>query len=76
MSVDGFVVPVPKTNLAADRQLARRAGEVWREHGAIDDRINAKVMTDPRLADLMKIDALPFDGRRMIFGGFKTMLTA
>lgn len=118
MYVDGFIVPVPKRNLAAYRKLARRAGKVWREYGALDyreciaddvplgkrtsfprsvklkpgevvvlswigyrsrrdrDRINAKVMADPRLADLMNTDALPFDGRRMIFGGFKTMLTA
>jgi uncharacterized protein YbaA (DUF1428 family) len=34
--VDGFIVPVPKRNLAAYRKLARLAGKVWREHGAID----------------------------------------
>lgn len=33
--VDGFVVPVPKDNLAAYRQLARKAGKIWREHGAL-----------------------------------------
>ena len=35
------------------------------------DRINAKVMKDPRLADMMDAKAMPFDGKRMIFGGFK-----
>jgi len=34
--VDGFLVPVPRHKLAACRRLARKAGKVWREHGAID----------------------------------------
>ncbi|HEY0968491.1 MAG TPA: DUF1428 domain-containing protein [Opitutaceae bacterium] len=34
--VDGFVVPVPKKNLAAYRRIAAKAGKVWREHGALD----------------------------------------
>ncbi len=34
--VDGFLVPVPRHKLAAYRRLARKAGKVWREHGAID----------------------------------------
>ncbi len=38
------------------------------------DRINKKVMADPRLAEMMDPKALPFDGKRMIFGGFKTFL--
>jgi uncharacterized protein YbaA (DUF1428 family) len=35
------------------------------------DRVNAKVMKDPRLASMMDPKAMPFDGRRMIYGGFK-----
>ena len=35
------------------------------------DRINKKVMADPRLADMMDPKSLPFDGKRMIFGGFR-----
>jgi uncharacterized protein YbaA (DUF1428 family) len=35
------------------------------------DRINAKVMSDPRLADMMDPKAMPFDGKRMVWGGFK-----
>ena len=35
------------------------------------DRINAKVMKDPRLARMMDPKAMPFDGKRMIYGGFK-----
>ena len=36
--VDGFVVPVPKSSLEAYRQLASKAGDVWREHGALEYR--------------------------------------
>lgn len=33
--VDGFVLPVPETNVEACRQIAEAAGKVWREHGAL-----------------------------------------
>jgi len=114
--VDGFVLAVPKDNLAAYRRMATRAGKIWREHGALAyvetvgddvpmgkrtsfpqsvklkegevvvfswiiyksraqrDRINKKVFSDPRLADMMDPKALPFDGKRMFFGGFKTLV--
>jgi uncharacterized protein YbaA (DUF1428 family) len=114
--VDGFVLAVPKKNLAAYRVQARKAGKVWKEHGALsyveavaDDvkpgkytsfpqavklkagevvvfsfaiyesraarnRIMKKVMSDPRLADMMKPENMPFDGKRMIFGGFKSFI--
>ena len=36
--VDGFVVPVPKKKLAAYRAMARKAGKVWKEHGALEFR--------------------------------------
>jgi uncharacterized protein YbaA (DUF1428 family) len=35
------------------------------------DRVMAKVMKDKRLASMMDPKAMPFDGKRMIFGGFK-----
>src|SRR5262245_13737215 len=38
------------------------------------DRINAKVMKDKRLAKMMELKALPFDAKRMIWGGFKTVV--
>jgi uncharacterized protein YbaA (DUF1428 family) len=38
------------------------------------DRINAKVMKDKRLAKMMDPKAMPFDARRMIWGGFKTVV--
>jgi len=41
------------------------------------DRMNAKVMKDPRIAKLMANGAaMPFDGKRMIFGGFKEIVKA
>ena len=38
------------------------------------DRINKLVMADPRLADMMTSDAMPFDAKRMFFGGFKSIV--
>ncbi len=38
------------------------------------DRVNAKVMKDPRLADMMDPKAMPFDAKRMFFGGFKALV--
>jgi len=37
------------------------------------DSINKKVMADPRL-NMMDMSKMPFDPKRMIFGGFKTLL--
>jgi uncharacterized protein YbaA (DUF1428 family) len=115
--VDGFVVPVPKDHLDAYRRIARKAGKVWREHGALAyeecvaddvkpgkwtsfpqsvklkagetvvfswityksrahrDRVNARVMKDPRLTGMMDPKAMPFDGKRMIYGGFKSFVS-
>jgi uncharacterized protein YbaA (DUF1428 family) len=38
------------------------------------DRVNAKVMKDPRLAKMMDPKAMPFDGKRMIYGGFEMLV--
>lgn len=114
--VDGYVLPVPKKNLAAYRRMALKAGKVWRDHGALEfrecagddlqtkmavsfpstiklkpgetvvfswivfksradrDRVNKKVMKDPRLAKMMDMKAVPFDSKRMVYGGFKTLV--
>lgn len=114
--VDGFVIPVPKKHLNAYLRMARKAGEVWMDHGALEyrecvaddlnvkmgvkfttllktkssetvvfswivfksrtarDRINAKVMKDPRLAKMMDPKTMPFDCNRMSYGGFKAMV--
>ena len=116
--VDGFIVPVPKKNVEAYRRIARKAGKIWREHGALDykecvaddvkmgkwtsfprsvkqkpnetvvfsyivyksrahrDKVNAKVMKDKRIAKMMTPGAMPFDGKRMIYGGFKVIVAA
>src|SRR6476620_11708808 len=113
--VDGFIVPVKEKSVQAYRRMAKKAGKVWREHGALEfreciaddvkmgkltsfprsvklkpsetvffswivfksrahrDRVNAKVMKDPRIANL-DMSAMPFDMKRMIYGGFKVMV--
>lgn len=38
------------------------------------DRINKKVMKDPRLADMMDPKSMPFDVKRMVYGGFRTIV--
>src|SRR5258708_24822787 len=62
------------------RSVKLKAGEVvwfsWivyksRKHR---DRVNKKVMKDPRLAGMMDLKALPFDAKRMIYGGFKVVV--
>jgi uncharacterized protein YbaA (DUF1428 family) len=40
------------------------------------DRVNGKVMKDPRVAKMMNPKEMPFDGKRMIFGGFKVVVDA
>ncbi|HYO46288.1 MAG TPA: DUF1428 domain-containing protein [Gemmatimonadota bacterium] len=38
------------------------------------DRVNAKVMKDPRLKEMMDSKSMPFDAKRMIYGGFKVVV--
>ena len=38
------------------------------------DKVLAKVMKDPRLEKMMDPKTMPFDGKRMIYGGFKTVV--
>jgi uncharacterized protein YbaA (DUF1428 family) len=40
------------------------------------DKVMAKVMKDPRIAKMMSGKDMPFDGKRMIFGGFKIIVDA
>lgn len=40
------------------------------------DRVNKKVMADKRLADMMNPKTLPFDAKRMIYGGFENLVKA
>ncbi len=62
------------------RSVKQKSGEtvffsyiVYKSRAA-RDRINAKVMKDKRLAKMMDLKALPFDAKRMIWGGFKTVV--
>ena len=36
--VDGYILPVPKSNLEKYREIATKAGKIWREHGALEYR--------------------------------------
>jgi uncharacterized protein YbaA (DUF1428 family) len=38
------------------------------------DSVNKKVMADPRLAPMMVPEGMPFDGKRMIYGGFSVLV--
>ena len=38
------------------------------------DKVNAKVMADPRLKNMMDMKSAPFDGKRMIYGGFESLV--
>lgn len=114
--VDGFLIPLPSDKLDEYKKIAEKAGEIWKEHGALDycecigddleiqdmvsfkssanagtnesvvfswityesrehrDAVNAAVMADPRMADMMKADANPFDCKRMAYGGFRMLV--
>lgn len=67
MYVDGFVVPVPKKNLAAYRKMASTAGKVWRKHGALqyvesvaDDVSPGKVTSFPQPVKAKKDEVVVF----------------
>jgi len=36
--VDGFIIPLPKNKIDDYRRIAQKAGEVWRDHGALEYR--------------------------------------
>jgi uncharacterized protein YbaA (DUF1428 family) len=113
--VDGFVIVVPKKKIEAYKRLAKKAGKIWMEYGALDyrecvaedmkadfglpfpklvggvkptetvvfswivyksrkdrDKINQKVMADPRIE--CDPNDMPFDLKRMSYGGFETLV--
>jgi uncharacterized protein YbaA (DUF1428 family) len=118
--VDGYVLPVPRTKLAAYRRMAKDAGKVWMKLGALQyvetvaddvkvgkrtsfprsvklkrgevvvfsfivyrsrgqrDRVNRQAMkvftTDPKWKKFMDPKNMPFDGKRMFWGGFKPIV--
>jgi uncharacterized protein YbaA (DUF1428 family) len=65
--VDAFVLPVARDNLDAYRKMAETAGEVWREHGALDyveciadDVKPGKVTSFPQAVDLKEGEVVIF----------------
>jgi len=65
--VDGFVLPIPKKNVNAYRRIAKVAGKVWRQHGALDykecvgDDLNIKgIVTFPRRAKAKPSETVVF----------------
>jgi uncharacterized protein YbaA (DUF1428 family) len=44
------------------------------ESRAKRDEVNDKVMKDPRMAEFMKPENMPFDGKRMIYGGYEMVI--
>jgi uncharacterized protein YbaA (DUF1428 family) len=59
--VDGFVITVMFSWITFKSRAHR-------------DRVNAKVMKDPRLASMMDPKAMPFDAKRMVYGGFGVLV--
>jgi uncharacterized protein YbaA (DUF1428 family) len=43
---------------------------------AYRDNVNARVMKDPTLIKMLKSQTMPFDSKRMAYGGFKVMVDA
>ena len=114
--VDGFVIPVPKKNIAAYAKMSAKAGKVWKEYGALNyvecagddlnpegikaifpkltktkpgetvvfsyityksrahrNKVLEKVMKDPRITCTIN-DKMPFDPKRMSYGGFTSIV--
>ena len=38
------------------------------------DKVNKKVMSDPRMKKIMESGPMPFDAKRMVYGGFKSLI--
>ncbi len=116
--VDGYVIPMPKKNIASYRKMAEMGGKLWMKHGALQyfeciaddatpkgvvmtfpklvrvktgetvvfsfvlykskahrDAVNKKVMADPYMNDPKNMPhKMPFDMKRMSYGGFKAMV--
>ncbi len=118
--VDGYVIPIKKSNVKAYKKMAQLGCKVWKEHGALEyfetvgedlkakwgsnflklcklkpnetvvfafivykskadrNRINKAVMADPRMNPPAggKKFKMPFDMKRFVMGGFKTLVQA
>lgn len=114
--VDGFLLCVPEAKLKDYIKIAKKAGKIWQEHGALGyyecqgddlekpdvlsfnkvakpkpgevvifsfiiyssrkhrDAVNKKVMADPRLMEACDPNNMPFDCKKMAYGGFKAIV--
>jgi uncharacterized protein YbaA (DUF1428 family) len=70
-----FGVPFPRQMKAKPGETVVFAWIVFKSR-AHRDRVNAKVMKDPRLAKMMDPKTMPFDTKRMAYGGFKAIVEA
>ena len=68
-------VPFPRTMKAKPAETIVFAYVVFKSR-AHRDQVNAKVMKDPRLAASMGNSGMPFDSKRMVYGGFKVLVDA
>lgn len=67
------VASFPRAARARARETVFFSWIVYRSR-AHRDRVNAKVMVDSRIIDMMEGKAMPFDGKRMVYGGFKMLV--
>ncbi|WP_447980098.1 DUF1428 domain-containing protein [Candidatus Nitrospira bockiana] len=70
-----YGVPFPRSARAKPRETVVFAYIVFKSR-AHRDRVNAKVMKDPRITDMCDPKAMPFDVKRMAYGGFTVMIDA
>jgi uncharacterized protein YbaA (DUF1428 family) len=68
-----FGMPFPKTVKLKDGETVVFSWIVFKSR-ADRDRVNKKVMADPRLASMMDPKSMPFDIKRMAYGGFKSIV--
>jgi uncharacterized protein YbaA (DUF1428 family) len=71
----GFGIPFPKQMKAKPGEVVIFAWVVFKSR-AHRDKVNAKVMKDPRLNDCCDPNDLPFDCKRMVYGGFNILVDA
>lgn len=114
--VDGFVIVIPKRNVAKYKKMAAAAGKVWMSYGALEyveavgddlnvkmcntfpnltrkkpnetvffsyvvyksrkhrDSVNKKIMSDPAMSEMCDPNDLPFEMKKLYYGGFKPLV--
>ena len=66
----GKLTSFPQSVMLEDDEVVVFSWIVY-ESRAKRDEANAKVMKDPRMVEFTKQENMPFDGKRMIYGGFE-----